>query len=187
MDIRLALAHGGIQQPMLKAVSYIIGLAIAVAVFAPVTRANAGMVSGVFTDQHGKPLANRQLHFENRVTEDLYLARTASDGSFWADLPAGVYALRNERGRLVEPRIRIKEGYDARLSPVHERLSTFLERPFNVEGVAPYVIETEAPATAHVPEVPISPPPAPPAAVPPKPTPPAAAPPKPTPPSPELE
>ena len=161
MDIRLLSRSGGFRQSMLKAACYTICLAIAVAAVIPLTRAEATMVGGVFTDPGGKPIVDRQLHFENHITRDLYLARTGSDGSFSADLPAGTYDLRDERGGLVQAHIRVNDGIDSNLGPVHEKRSTIFGRLFNREGVAPVNVDTEAPATAHVPEVPITPPPPP--------------------------
>lgn len=144
---------------MLKTAIQIAAFAIAVAAITPLTSANAWIVRGVLTDASGKPLANRQVHFENRVTEDLFLARSGSDGSFSADLPQGRYDLRDEQGHLIEQKIQVKQGDDINLGSVHVQPSSVLEWPFKREGVAPYVVDTEAPATAHVPEVPITPPP----------------------------
>ena len=65
---------------MLKAASRIlVALAGALILFA--ARAEAAMVSGVYTSPTGKPLAAHQLHFENRISGDIYLTHTGDDGS----------------------------------------------------------------------------------------------------------
>ena len=113
--------------------------------------AEAATVSGVYVNSAGTPLPNHQLHFQNQVSGDMYLARSGSDGSFSTDLPPGVYDLRGERG------LELKEGIvvnDVPLSVGKAKngamLSDLLRSPFERQGIAPALVDTAAPATAHV-------------------------------------
>src|SRR5438874_5189459 len=57
--------------------------------------AEAARVSGVLTAYGSStPLVSRDLHFQNRITGDLFLSPTHQDGSFAALLPPGDYSLR---------------------------------------------------------------------------------------------
>src|SRR5271170_7161627 len=64
--------------------------------------ARAARVSGTLTGyDNSSPQPNRYLHFENRVTLDVYMAPTAADGSFATNLPPGTYRLREEHGAII--------------------------------------------------------------------------------------
>jgi hypothetical protein len=113
--------------------------------------ADAALVSGVYVNSAGTPLPDHQLHFQNRVSGDMYLARSGSDGSFSADLPPGIYDLRGERG------LEIREAIVVENSPLSigkvkrsTMLSDVLRAPFERQGIAPTLVNTDAPATAHV-------------------------------------
>ena len=49
--------------------------------------AAAARVSGTLTSYQAQPAVSRDLHFENCVTHDSYLAPTHTDGSFAQSLP----------------------------------------------------------------------------------------------------
>src|SRR5664279_2936384 len=53
--------------------------------------ARAAIVSGTLTGYEGKAEPSRDLHFENCVTHDEYLAPTHNDSSFAQNLPPGCY------------------------------------------------------------------------------------------------
>lgn len=134
---------------MLKAAKFIRGATIVATVLMLAARADAAMVSGVYTSRSGKPIADHQLHFENRVSGDMFLTRTGSDGSFSSDLPPGIYDLRAERGLVVKSGIRV-EGADLGVGHVTDGAPLDVRRPFEREGVVASLVDTEAPATAHV-------------------------------------
>src|ERR1700735_3227598 len=67
----------------------------------------AANLSGLMSYRDGKAADRRQLHYENRVTNDIFVAPTKPDGSFTADLPPGIYDLRAERGLVLVSRIRV--------------------------------------------------------------------------------
>ncbi len=111
--------------------------------------AGAANVSGMMSYRNGKPAERRQLHYENRVTSDIYVAPTTPDGSFTADLPPGVYDLRAERGLILVSRIRV-DNADINVGHVLEPAPLDVRRPFEREGVADTLVESPAPATSNV-------------------------------------
>jgi len=113
-------------------------------------RASASSVSGVYTSLAGAPVADHQLHFDNLVSGDIFLARTGSDGSFSTDLPPGSYDLRAEYGSVVIPEIIVGDA-DTSLGKVRAgKPFSMIWLPFERQGIAPALVGTEAPATAHV-------------------------------------
>ena len=134
----------------------LLGAAIAVAMTLAAASSDAAIVSGVYTSPGGAPLADRQLHFENRVSGDIYLARTGADGSFASDLPTGTYDLRAERGLVVKSGIVIDvNSVDMNVGQVREGAPLDVRRPFEREGVGPSIVDTGAPATAHLDNAPV--------------------------------
>ena len=111
--------------------------------------AGAANVSGVMTYRDGKPADRRQLHYENRVTNDIFVAPTKPDGSFTADLPPGVYDLRAERGVILASKIRVDTA-DLNIGHVVEPAPLDVRRPFEHEGVAEAIVDSPAPATSNV-------------------------------------
>jgi len=127
-----------------------LGLALGVGLLLCAARAEAASVSGVYTSYAGAPLAGHQLHFDNLVSGDIFLARTGSDGSFSTDLPPGSYDLRAEHGAVVVRSISVGDG-DLSMSKVHGgEPFEMIWLPFERQGIAPALVGTEAPATAHV-------------------------------------
>lgn len=111
--------------------------------------AGAANVSGLMSYRDGSPGARRWLHYENRVTNDIYIAPTTPDGSFTADLPPGLYDLRAERGVILADKIRV-DAEDVNIGHVVEPAPLDVRRPFESEGVAEAIVESPAPATANL-------------------------------------
>jgi hypothetical protein len=135
-------------ESMSNAAKHVIRVATALALVVVAARANAAMVSGVYTSPGGTPLGDHQLHFENRISGDMYLTRTGGDGSFVSDLPPGIYDLRAERGLIVKSGIRVG-GPDLSVGRVLDGAPFDVRRPFERQGIGPAIVDTEAPATAH--------------------------------------
>ena len=111
--------------------------------------AGAANVSGVMSYRNGKAADKRQLHYENRITSDIYVAPTNPDGSFTADLPPGIYDLRAERGVIIAYKIHVGDA-DLNIGHVVEPVPFSPLRPFQREGVAEAIVENAAPATANL-------------------------------------
>ena len=111
--------------------------------------AGAANVSGVMSYRDGSPADKRQLHYENRVTSDMFVAPTKPDGSFTANLPPGLYDLRAERGVVLASKIRV-DSADVNIGHVVEPAPLDMRRVFERQGVAETLVESPAPATANV-------------------------------------
>jgi hypothetical protein len=115
---------------------------------APSTR--AAQVSGTFTGyEDSTPQANRYLHFENRITHDIYVAPTVANGSFGADLPPGEYQLRAERGAILAPAIEVGAA-DVPLGAVSELAPYAPSRLWDLQAIAPAQLTSAAPSTANI-------------------------------------
>jgi hypothetical protein len=111
--------------------------------------AGAANVSGMMSYRDGRAAERRQLHYENRVTSDIFVAPTKPDGSFTADLPPGFYDLRAERGVVLASNIRV-DSADVNVGHVVEPAPLDVRRLFEHESVAETILESPAPATANV-------------------------------------
>jgi hypothetical protein len=95
------------------------------------------------------PLASRDLHFENSITLDFYLAPTHSDGSFAVELPPGVYNLRAERGAILARAVAVRDT-DVALGKVSELAPYAPARLFELEDIAHSILTSPAPSTAYI-------------------------------------
>jgi hypothetical protein len=127
----------------------VISIAFAAATITGLPNAGAAIVSGTMSYQDGKAAAKRQLHYENRITGDIYVAPTEPDGSFRADLPPGLYDLRAERGVILHYKIRV-DNADLNVGHVVEPAPLDYHRPFQREAVADAIVENPAPSTANL-------------------------------------
>jgi len=126
-----------------------LSIAVAAGLAAGARIAGAANVSGLMSYRDGTPAEHRWLHYENRVTGDIYVAPTKPDGSFTANLPPGVYDLRAERGVILADKIRV-DTQEVNVGHVVEPAPLDVRRPFESEGVAEAIVESQAPATANV-------------------------------------
>jgi hypothetical protein len=112
--------------------------------------AAAARVSGVLTGyEDPKPLASRDLHFQNVITGDVYLSPTHSDGSFRVSLPAGKYRLRTETGAVLVKAIIVNRA-DIDLGRINELAPLAPSRLWQSESIAPSRLASPAPSTAYV-------------------------------------
>ena len=121
-------------------------LLFALAISAP---GSASEVSGSFVYRDGAPAKDRQLHFENQVSHDWFIAVTNGDGNFRVDLPPGTYDLRAERGVVLKPDIVVSQG-PLDVGRSIEPAPLDVRRPFEHEGLGQSYVTTVAPATANV-------------------------------------
>ena len=106
-------------------------------------------VSGTFVYWEGKPMDNRQLHFQNRASGDMFVAPTDSHGDFAAYLPPGLYDLRAERGVILKEKILVGND-DFNIGRVVEPAPTDPRRLLDRQGVAEAIVQSPAPATANM-------------------------------------
>jgi hypothetical protein len=106
----------------------------------------AGTVRGVVLAGNGQPVAYDQVHLENTVTGNLYLAATEKDGSFSVDVPPGWYNLRERNGTIIKSGIRI-DLQPVNLGSVALPHRTIFWRLFQRERIAPVIVDSPAPAT----------------------------------------
>jgi hypothetical protein len=112
--------------------------------------AAAARVSGMLAGyESSRPLASRDLHFQNIVTGDVYLSPTHSDGSFRASLPPGMYRLRTETGAVLLSSILVNRG-DIDLGRINELAPHAPWRLWQSESIAPSRLASPAPSTAYV-------------------------------------
>ena len=113
----------------------------------------AANVSGVLVTVDGKAARSRQVHFENRVTHDLFLIMSDRAGQFSIDLPPGSYDLRSDRGAIMGPLIAVDQA-DIALGNVVQR-SGWRGLIFEREGVLKGIVASPAPSTANIPPFPV--------------------------------
>ena len=128
----------------------IVAFAIMMSAISATVSVRAAVVGGALTTRDGNPAPDRQIHFENRVTADIFLVRTGSDGRFSADLPRGHYDLREERGPIIRAAIAVGAS-EQDLGKVAEPDRGFWCNLFEMEVLGPAIVRTPAPSTANLP------------------------------------
>jgi hypothetical protein len=113
------------------------------------SRAHAMRVGGTLVNSAGAPIASRDLHFQDNVTQDIYLSPTHQDGSFAASLPPGNYRLRNETGAILIHYIYVSK-YDVNIGNVKEGTRTWVKDLFERQAIFPTLLTSPAPSTAYV-------------------------------------
>src|SRR5712692_3061606 len=126
--------------------SAVLAAAIAAMTGVP-SRAQAAAVSGILVQYEGAPDPNRDLHFENTITHDIYMAPTHQDGSFSQQLPPGNYRLRTEVGAILASDIGVADA-DVPLGRVSELAPLAPARMFQLQTIAPTILKSPAPSTA---------------------------------------
>jgi len=110
----------------------------------------AGRITGTFTGyENNTPQKGAYLHFENAITFDTYMALTGNDGFFGAELPAGVYRLRSERGAILTGPITVGAA-NASLGQVSDLAPFAPARLFDRQYLQPIILTSPAPSTANI-------------------------------------
>lgn len=123
--------------------------ATALAALALPVCARAATVSGRFVYRNGAPANDRQLHFENVISEDMFIAPTNRDGEYSIELPPGVYDLRAERGVVLQRNVVV--GINNVTVPQSvEPAPLDVRRPFEHQAIAEAIVHTAAPGTANL-------------------------------------
>jgi len=111
---------------------------------------SSARVSGDFVYKGGAPADNRQLHFQNRASGDMFVAPTDPKGEFSAYLPPGVYDLRAERGVVLKAKILVVGNDDFSIGTVVEPAPLDVRKPFERQSVVPPIVQSAAPGTANM-------------------------------------
>lgn len=124
--------------------------ALALALPAMAEQFSSAKISGSFFYRDGTPADNRQLHFQNRASNDMFVAATDSQGEFSAHLPPGIYDLRAERGVVLKAKILVVGNNDFSIGRVVEPAPLDVRKPFERQSLAEAIVQTAAPATANM-------------------------------------
>jgi len=124
-------------------------MALGLAASAAAITFSSAHVSGTFVYWDGKPMDNRQLHFQNRASGDMFVAATDNHGDFATYLPPGLYDLRAERGVILKEKILVGND-DFNIGRVVEPAPTDPRRLLDRQGVAEAIVQSPAPATANM-------------------------------------
>lgn len=110
------------------------------------------VVTGVLVASEAGSPDVHDLHFQNRVSGNLYVFRTAANGAFSTMLPQGIYDLRGMHGAVIAPAVMVGQ------SPVNlGQVSS--PGPYNVwrllerQETGPVIVSSPAPATAYLPNL----------------------------------
>ncbi|MBI3759752.1 MAG: hypothetical protein HY269_08375 [Deltaproteobacteria bacterium] len=111
--------------------------------------ARAAIVSGTLAGYEGKPEPSRDLHFENCITHDEYLAPTHADSAFAQNLPPGCYDLRAEQGAILRHAIIVGDS-DIAIGTVSDLAPLAPARLWDLEALFPTLLTSPAPSTAYI-------------------------------------
>lgn len=106
-------------------------------------------VSGVLTDPQGLPLAGVELHFQGRISHDMYTIHTRARGSFSIALPPGLYDLRGEHGEIITSGVRVGERA-VHLGHVQTPAPLAPTRLFDRQTIGEAIVQSQAPSGARV-------------------------------------
>jgi hypothetical protein len=124
-----------------------------VAAMAPPAQATREMsteVSGVFSGNEGQAAAGDEMHFQNRVSGNIYTVVAGPGGAFSLRLPPGVYDLRGKHGAIIADGVVVGRS-PVNLGRVHPPAPYGFWRWFQRQHVAEAIVHSPAPASAFVP------------------------------------
>ncbi|HYA35559.1 MAG TPA: hypothetical protein VEF03_08060 [Candidatus Binataceae bacterium] len=135
---------------MKKTSALIVRFAVSVAIALTLSATGyCAEVSGTFVSFDGKPVSDTQLHFEAIPGGDIFMTRTGADGKFSTVLRRGTYEIRTERGLVLKSRVKVDTS-DVNVGQLRDGAPLDVRRPFQREVLGPAMVETSAPATAHL-------------------------------------
>lgn len=107
------------------------------------------IVNGTVITYQGQPAAGRQVHFQNTISNDIYLTKTGPDGSFRLSLPPGNWILREEHGALIGKSFTVGTT-ETELGPMGIQAPLHPPKLFQMQGMGEAIIKSPAPSTANV-------------------------------------
>lgn len=110
------------------------------------------MVTGVLAASEAGSPAGHDLHFQNRLSGNIYAMQTDANGGFSAALPRGVYDLRGMHGAVIASAVVV--GQDpVNLGQVHSPGPYNVWRLVERQETGPVIVSSPAPATAYLPNL----------------------------------
>jgi hypothetical protein len=110
------------------------------------------VVTGVLAASEAGSPGLHDLHFQNRVSGNLYVLRTEPNGAFSTMLPQGIYDLRGMHGAVIASAVMV--GQDpVNLGQVHSPGPYNVWRLFEWQQTGPVIVTSPAPATAYLPNL----------------------------------
>ncbi len=110
------------------------------------------MVTGVLAAAEGGSPAGHDLHFQNRLSGNVYVMRTDANGTFSTMLPEGVYDLRGMHGAVIAPAVMVGQT-PVSLGQVRSPGPYNVWRLLEWQQVGPVIVTSPAPATAYLPNL----------------------------------
>ncbi len=110
------------------------------------------MVTGVLAASEAGSPAGHDLHFQNRLSGNIYAMRTDANGAFSAMLPRGVYDLRGMHGAVIAPGVVVEQS-PVNLGQVHSPGPYNVWRLFEWQEIGEGIVKSPAPATAYLPNL----------------------------------
>jgi len=108
-------------------------------------------VTGVLAaPEAGEPLAGHELHFQDRISGNIYTVRTGANGAFSTMLPQGVYDLRGMHGAVIARGVIVGQN-PVNLGQVNPPGPYNVWRLFERQEVGQAIVKSPAPVTAYVP------------------------------------
>ena len=108
-------------------------------------------VTGVLAaPEAGGPLAGHELHFQDRISGNMYTLRTGANGAFSIMLPQGVYDLRGMHGAVIARGVIVGQS-PVNLGQVSPPAPYDVWRLFERQEIGQAIVKSPAPATAYVP------------------------------------
>lgn len=114
--------------------------------------ASAARVTGTLVSAQGQPEADFDLHFDNRITRDVFLLSTGKKGGFEASLPPGSYDLRTRQGYIIRDEIMVgRENVSlGRVTAPNQDLFYTMTHFLELQRIAPSLLTSPAPSSARV-------------------------------------
>jgi len=110
----------------------------------------ATMVTGVLAAPAAGPLSGYELHFQERVSGNIYTVRTRANGAFSTMLPKGVYDLRDIHGAVLARAVIVGQS-PVNLGQVNPPAPYNVWRLLERQEIGQAIVNSPAPATAYVP------------------------------------
>jgi hypothetical protein len=108
-------------------------------------------VTGVLAaTEAGAPTAGGELHFQGRISGNIYMVRTQANGAFSTMLPAGLYDLRDMHGIVIARAVAVGPS-PVDLGQVHPPGPYNVWRLVERQEIGEAIVKSPAPATACVP------------------------------------